>query len=128
MKVLLVEPSATLRRALRNVLTSLSADPILVATDGMRALELTDSRVDLVITEWTLPTMSGLELVKRLRANPEVSKVPVLMLTGRNGKDDVLEAMSAGVNGYLLKPFTSDALRNSILGLSIAMEDEKRAA
>jgi two-component system chemotaxis response regulator CheY len=127
-KVLLVEPSATLRRALRNVLTSLAADPILVASDGVRALELTDSRVDLVITEWTLPTMSGLELVKRLRANPELSKVPVLMLTGRNGKDDVLEALNAGVNGYLLKPFTSDALRNSILGLSIAMEDEKRAA
>src|SRR5688572_28891340 len=106
MKCLLVEPSSTLRRAVKNALRSIGVDEIVDATDGSQAMSLGDASIDLVITEWTVPGVSGIELIKRLRENPETSKAAVLMLTARNRKSDVLEALHAGVNGYPLKPFT----------------------
>ena len=124
MKCLLVEPSATLRRALGNALRRAGVPEIVVATDGLQAVALADSSFDLVVTEWTVPSLSGLELIKRLRANPETSEASLLMLTSRAGKEDVLEALQAGVNGYLLKPFTGDGLRQSLEAL-IAVENDE---
>jgi two-component system chemotaxis response regulator CheY len=114
MKCLVVDPSATLRRALRNTLKTLGAVEVIEAADGEQALERTGEGVDLVITEWNLPVVSGVDLVKRLRANPATASLRILMLTPRNGKNDVLAALDAGVNAYLLKPFTAESLRNSI--------------
>jgi two-component system chemotaxis response regulator CheY len=127
-KCLVVEPSATLRRALRNALRGLGADEILEAAEGQQAVAMGDASLDLLITEWAVPGLSGVELVKRVRANPETSNVSVLMLTSRNGKEDVLEALHAGVNGYLLKPFTLEALLQSIQSLLAAAGDEAQAA
>lgn len=128
MKCLLVEPSATLRRAVRKALHTIGIDEIVDATDGSHALTLGDASIDLVITEWTVPGVSGIELIRRLRAHPETSKAPVLMLTARNRKHDVLEALHAGVNGYLLKPFTFEGLKLSIETLIARMDDPAQAA
>lgn len=127
MKCLLVEPSATLRRALGNALRRAGVPEVVIATDGLQAVALADSSFDLVVTEWTLPSLSGLELIKRLRANPDTSEVSLLMLTSRAGKEDVLEALQAGVNGYLLKPFTGDGLRQSLETLIAIGHDEEQA-
>ena len=127
MKCMVVDPSATIRRALRNTLQTLGAAEVVEAADGQQALDRADASVDIVVTEWNLPAVSGLDLVKRLRANPETARTRILMLTPRNGKDDVLAALEAGVNAYLLKPFTVDSLKNSVEML-LGAEDERAAA
>jgi two-component system chemotaxis response regulator CheY len=123
-----VEPSATLRRAVKNALKAIGVDEIVEATDGSQALTLGDASIDLVITEWTVPGIGGIELIKRLKENPETSRAAVLMLTARNRKNDVLEAVHAGVNGYLLKPFTSEGLRHGIETLLAGLDDQAQAA
>lgn len=128
MKCLVVEPSATLRRALRNGLRAVGVVEILDANDVQQAIQLGDGTLDLVITEWNLPHVSGLELTKRLRANPETARARVLVLTSRNRKNDVVEAIGAGVNGYLLKPFNPETLRRSLEALIEAPMDGQAAA
>jgi two-component system chemotaxis response regulator CheY len=68
----------------------------------------------MVITDWNMPTMGGLELVKSLRASPQTSKVPILMVTTRSVKEDILQAVEAGVNSYILKPFTPQVLKEKL--------------
>lgn len=117
MKCLVADPSATLRRALRNALAGIRCDEIVEAADGQQALDRCDASVDVVITEWNLPVLSGVDLVRRLRSQPDTANVRVLMLTARNQRADVLEAREAGVNRYLLKPFTLEALRHHLEAL-----------
>jgi len=114
MRCLVVDPSTTMRRIFRNSLRSVGCDEIIEASDGKNALELCRGAIDAVITEWNMPGMSGVEMVKQLRANPETADARILMVTARNVKEDVIEATSAGVNGYLLKPFTPEALKLKI--------------
>ena len=129
MKFLLVDPSATMRRVLKNALTAVECDEIIEAADGRQALERCDASVDVAITEWSLPVLNGIELVKRWRANPETSKVRVLMLSTRNSRADVLEAVQAGVQHYLLKPFTAENLRLKLEDLvPPAADDQAKAA
>lgn len=128
MKCLVVEPSATLRRAVRNALRAIGVEEIVEVGDGTQALTLGDSSVDLVITEWTLPGLAGIGLIQRLKQNPETSRAPVLMLTARNRKHDVLEAIQAGASGYLLKPFTADQIKQSIEALLSGTDDQAQAA
>lgn len=129
MKCLVVEPSATLRRAVRNALRVAGVEEVVEASDGPQALSLADASIDLVITEWTVPGVSGIDLVQRFRANPETSRAALLLLTSRNTKDEVMRAVQAGVNGYLLKPFTFEGLRQNIERvLAGTGDDQARAA
>jgi two-component system chemotaxis response regulator CheY len=114
MKCLVVDDSAITRRILVNSLRTIGFTKIIEAGDGKQALELCTPDVDVVITDWNMPGMPGVELVRSLRSNPEFASIPMLLITARNGKDDVVEAASAGVDGYIIKPFTPDVLKNKL--------------
>ena len=111
MKCLVVDDSAITRRILVNSLRRVGFDQIIEAMDGKQALNVCTPDVDVVITDWNMPNMAGVELVRSLRANAELAGIPVLLVTARNGKDDVVEAANAGVDGYVVKPFTPDTLK-----------------
>lgn len=114
MKCLIVDDSAMMRRILANSLRTIGFTHILEAADGKSAMDLCTPDVDVVLTDWNMPGMPGVELVRNLRSHPELSKIRVLLITSRNGKDDVVEAANAGVDGYVIKPFTPDVLRSKI--------------
>ena len=113
MRFLVVDDSTTMRRILVNSLKSLGHNDIVEAGDGREALTKCDG-VAMILTDWNMPNMSGLEFVKALRANPATAALPVVMVTTRSGTDDITTAVSAGIQDYILKPFTPDALRDKI--------------
>jgi two-component system chemotaxis response regulator CheY len=114
MKILVVDESALMRRILVRAISSLARVEIVEAADGVAALERCDGSVDLVVTDWSMPVMGGLELTKHLRANPTTSNLPVIMVTARNLRSNVAEAAEAGVSAYLLKPISPEGLRRKI--------------
>lgn len=114
MKFLVVDDSAVTRRIIVNALSRLGHLDVLEAADGQAALQQCDTSVDVVITDWNLPGMSGVELVRTLRANPDLAHLPILLVTARNVKQDVVEAAQAGVNAYIVKPFTLEILQHKL--------------
>ena len=114
-KVLFVEVSPTMRRIIANSLQRLGYSDIIEAENGVDALnKLEGHKIDLVVTDWNMPEMNGAELVKTLRSMPEYGDVPIVMITTRGMKDDVMTAMKLGVNGYVIKPFTPDVLKTKL--------------
>jgi two-component system chemotaxis response regulator CheY len=114
MKCLVVDDSATMRRIVVNALKTIGYANIVEAADGQDALAKCDGSIEMVITDWNMPTMGGLELVKSLRADPRTAKVPILMVTTRSVKEDILQAVEAGVSSYILKPFTPQVLKEKL--------------
>ncbi|HTS88789.1 MAG TPA: response regulator [Gemmatimonadales bacterium] len=114
MKCLVVDDSATMRRIVVNALKSIGYDDVVEAADGNDALQKCDASIELVITDWNMPVMGGLELVKGLRGKPDHAKTPILMVTTRSVKEDILQAVEAGVSSYILKPFTPQVLKEKI--------------
>lgn len=117
MVCLLVDPSITMRRIITHILRSAGFETILEAGDaGEAAAHLGEqgNPLSLMITEWDLPAGSGLDLVAQLRGNQESAETPVLMLTARNSREEVMQAVEAGVDGYVLKPFSPELLRAKI--------------
>jgi two-component system chemotaxis response regulator CheY len=114
MKCLVVDDSATMRRIVVNALKSIGYENVVEAGDGSDALARCDATVELVITDWNMPVMGGLEFVKALRGNPQHAKTPILMVTTRSVKEDIMQAVEAGVSGYILKPFTPQVLKEKI--------------
>jgi len=115
MKVLFVEDSPTMRRIIANSLHRLGFAEILEAENGVDALEKIEGlKVDLVVTDWNMPEMNGADLVRTLRGMAEYNEVPIIMITTRGMKDDVMTAMKLGVNGYVIKPFTPEVLKSKI--------------
>lgn len=114
MKCLVVDDSAITRRILVNSLRTAGFDEIVETTDGKQALQLCDDTVDIVITDWNMPGMSGVEMVRNLRTNPAFAKLPILLVSARSVHKDVVEAAKAGVDGYVVKPFTPETLRAKI--------------
>ena len=118
MRVLVVDDSSTMRRIIVNTLKKLGYEDTFEAGDGREALKSLDTRrADVIVTDWNMPEMSGPQFVEALRAQPEHTKVPVLMVTTQAAQEDVIVALRAGVNDYLIKPFTPDALRDKIESL-----------
>lgn len=114
MRFLVVDDSATMRRIVANSLKRIGYEECVEAGDGAEALERFDSSVDFVITDWNMPTMTGLEFVRALRNRPEGKSVPVLMVTTRSVREDIVQAAQAGVNNYVVKPFTPQVLKEKI--------------
>jgi len=114
MKCLVADESSLMRRIMIRALATLEHRDVIEVTDGVEALQHCDQSVGLVITDWTMPTMSGVEMVRHLRANPATASVPVIMVSSRNLRESVAEAVEAGVNAYLLKPVSAETLRNKI--------------
>jgi len=114
MKFLVVDDSATMRRIVINSLQRIGFSETVEAGDGVEALAKFDSSVSFVITDWNMPNMSGTEFTKVLRTRDAGRHVPVLMVTARSVKEDILVAMEAGVNNYIVKPFTPALLKEKI--------------
>ena len=114
MKCLVVDDSATMRRIVVNALKSIGYDNVVEAGDGSDTLQKCDGSIELIITDWNMPVMGGLDFVKALRANPAHAKTPILMVTTRSVKEDILQAVEAGVSSYILKPFTPQVLKEKI--------------
>ena len=114
MKFLVVDDSATMRRIVINSLQRIGYTDYVEASDGQEALAKFDGSVRFVITDWNMPNMSGTDFTRALRARPDGATIPVLMVTARSVKEDILTAMEAGVNNYIVKPFTPQVLKEKI--------------
>jgi two-component system chemotaxis response regulator CheY len=115
MKVLVVDDFATMRRIIKNVLKQIGFTNILEADDGTTALGvLKENKVDLIIADWNMPKMTGLDLLKRIRGEESTKHIPFVMVTAEAQKDNVLQAVQAGVSNYIVKPFTADAVKEKL--------------
>ncbi|MBW7886956.1 MAG: response regulator [Bacteroidetes bacterium] len=114
-KFLVVDDSQTMRRIVINALKVIGFDTVVEAGDGKEALQkLQEENPNFVITDWNMPEMNGLDLVKAIRSTDAYGMLPVLMVTTRGNKTDVIEAMQAKANNYIIKPFTPQALKEKI--------------
>lgn len=115
MRILIVDDSTTARRILKESLLKIGYNDFTEAGDGSDAFyKLKTTHFDLVITDWNMPNMNGLELLKKIRSLPETANIPVLMITTRGTKEDVIEAVKAKLNNYMVKPFTPEILKSKI--------------
>jgi two-component system chemotaxis response regulator CheY len=115
LKILAVDDSPTMRRIIINTLKRAGFSDVLEASDGRDALaKMKVEKVNFVITDWNMPEMDGLAFVTALRSMGEYKSLPILMVTTRSVKDDIMEALKAGVNNYIVKPFTPDTLKEKI--------------
>lgn len=115
MKILVVDDYATMRRIVRNLLDQIGHKDVEEATNGVEAFEkLKASRFDLVISDWNMEPMTGLELLKHIRADATLAKLPVIMVTAESKTDNVIAAKQAGASQYIVKPFTAETLKAKI--------------
>ena len=115
LKILAVDDSPTMRRIIVNTLKRAGYDDVTEASDGKDALaKMKVEQFNFVITDWNMPEMDGLTFVSQVRSSAEFKDVPILMVTTRSVKDDIIEAMKAGVNNYIVKPFTPETLGEKI--------------
>jgi two-component system chemotaxis response regulator CheY len=114
-KILVVDDFATMRKVIRNLLKQVGYENIAEAEDGVLALRVLKSqKVDLVISDWNMPNMTGLELLKAVRADEDLKTTPFLMVTAEALQDNVIAAVKAGVSNYIVKPFTAEVLNEKI--------------
>ncbi|MEP6731903.1 MAG: response regulator [bacterium] len=114
MKFLVVDDSVTMRRIIVNSLQRIGYTDTVEAGDGFLALSKFDASIQFVVTDWNMPNMSGIEFARALRARPDGKNIPILMVTTRSVREDILAAVDAGVNNYILKPFTPSVLKEKI--------------
>ncbi|MGM0412922.1 MAG: chemotaxis response regulator CheY [Pseudomonadota bacterium] len=115
MKILIVDDFSTMRRIIKNLLRDLGFNNTDEADDGQTALpKLQKGDFDFLVTDWNMPGMDGLQLLKEVRADPKLQSLPVLMVTAEQKKEQIVEAAKAGVNGYIVKPFTAHTLDEKI--------------
>jgi two-component system, chemotaxis family, chemotaxis protein CheY len=114
MKFLVADDSATMRRIVINSLQRIGFAEFVEAEDGTSALARFDASVGFVITDWNMPNMNGLEFARAVRGHPAGATVPILMVTTRSVREDILAAVEAGVNNYIVKPFTPQVLKEKI--------------
>ena len=115
MSILVVDDFSTMRRIISNVLRQLGYENIVEAEDGTKALAILDTQqIDFVITDWNMPQMSGLDLLKAIRANKDKKHIPVLMVTAEAMQENIIAAAQAGVNNYIVKPFDAKTLSDKI--------------
>ena len=114
-RILIVDDFSTMRRIVKNLLNDLGFFNTAEADDGMTALvELKKAPYDLVVTDWNMPGMPGIDLLKAIRADASLAKIPVLMVTAEAKREQIIEAAQNGVNGYIIKPFTAQTLEEKL--------------
>jgi two-component system chemotaxis response regulator CheY len=116
MKILVVDDFSTMRRIIKNILKQIGFTNVDEAENGQAALaKIGDGgNYDFVISDWNMPEMTGIELLKQVRANEATKDLPFLMVTAEAKKENVVEAVKAGVNNYIVKPFTAEVLQEKI--------------
>ena len=114
-KILVVDDFSTMRRIIKNLLRDLGFTNTAEADDGLTALPmLQGGGFDLLVTDWNMPGMQGIDLLKAVRADPKLAHMPVMMVTAEQKKEQIIEAAQAGVNGYIVKPFTAATLKEKL--------------
>lgn len=114
-RILVVDDFPTMRRIVRNLLADLGFNNLDEAEDGVQALErLNNTKVGLVLSDWNMPNMDGLTLLTKIRADPNLAAIPVLMVTAEAKKENIIAAAQAGANGYVVKPFTAAVLEEKL--------------
>ncbi|WP_166371908.1 chemotaxis response regulator CheY [Psychromonas sp. SA13A] len=115
MKILIVDDFSTMRRIIKNLLRDLGFTNTYEADDGHTALPMLKSgNFDFVVTDWNMPIMQGIDLLKEIRKDPQLKHLPVLMVTAEAKREQIIEAAQAGVNGYIVKPFTAGTLKEKL--------------
>ena len=115
MKILIVDDFSTMRRIIKNLLHDLGYDNLHEADDGTSALPLLKAgSFDFLITDWNMPGMQGIELLRAVRSDRKLNTLPVLLVTAEARRDQIVMAAEAGVNGYIVKPFTAQTLKDKI--------------
>jgi len=115
MKILIVDDFSTMRRIVKNLLRDLGFNNTQEADDGLTALPmLKKGDFEFVVTDWNMPGMQGIDLLKNIRADAELKHLPVLMITAEAKREQIIEAAQAGVNGYIVKPFTAATLKEKL--------------
>jgi two-component system, chemotaxis family, chemotaxis protein CheY len=115
MRILIVDDFSTMRRIVKNLLGDLGYTNTTEADDGKTAWPLLQAgNFDFVVTDWNMPGMTGIELLKAIRGDARIAKTPVLMVTAEAQREQIIEAAQAGVNGYIIKPFTAQTLKEKI--------------
>jgi two-component system chemotaxis response regulator CheY len=123
LKILVVDDSSTMRRIIKNTLARLGYKDILEGGDGVEGWDAMNANpdIEMLITDWNMPEMNGLELVKKVRADERFVDLPIIMVTTEGGKAEVITALKAGVNNYIVKPFTPQVLKEklgAVMGVS----------
>jgi two-component system chemotaxis response regulator CheY len=114
-KILVVDDFSTMRRIVKNILKQLGYENIEEAEDGAQAFnKLKTGNFGFVVSDWNMPNMDGLELLKKVRSDPDLKALPFLMVTAEAEKDKVIEAIKAGVSNYIVKPFTAEVLKEKM--------------
>ncbi len=114
-RILVVDDFATMRRIVRNILREIGFSNFDEAEDGAQALQkLHASPFDFVVSDWNMPNMQGIDLLRAIRADPKLKHIPVLLVTAEAKRENILEAAQAGVNGYIVKPFTPETMREKL--------------
>jgi len=115
MRVLVVDDFATMRKIIKNVLKQISIDNVVEAENGKHALDvLKKEEIDLIISDWIMPEMTGIDFLKACKGDDEIKNVPFLMVTAEAQKDCIMEAIKSGVDNYIVKPFTPEKLQGAI--------------
>ncbi|MBI5098485.1 MAG: chemotaxis response regulator CheY [Nitrospirae bacterium] len=115
MKILVVDDFSTMRRIVKNLLKQLGYENIEEAEDGAQAYsKLKNGGYGFVVSDWNMPNMDGLDLLKKVRSDPELKDLPILMVTAEAEKEKVITAIQAGVNNYIVKPFTGEVLKEKM--------------
>ncbi|CAN7367570.1 chemotaxis response regulator CheY [Pseudoxanthomonas sp. LjRoot168] len=115
MRILIVDDFSTMRRIIKNLLNDLGYTNTAEAEDGNSALTaLGQGSFDFVVTDWNMPGMTGIELLKAIRADDRYKTLPVLMVTAEAKREQIIEAAQNGVNGYIIKPFTAQTLEEKL--------------
>jgi two-component system chemotaxis response regulator CheY len=115
MKILIVDDFSTMRRIIKNLLRDLGFNNTVEADDGLTALPILNAGgIDFLVTDWNMPGMQGIDLLKTVRADDKLASLPVLMVTAETKREQIIEAAQAGVNGYIVKPFTAATLKEKI--------------
>jgi len=114
-KILVVDDFPTMRRIVRNLLKELGFENVDEAEDGQVALDkLRGGNFEFVVSDWNMPNLDGLEMLKQIRADPVMAKLPVLMVTAEAKKENIVAAAQAGASGYVVKPFTAATLEEKL--------------
>jgi two-component system, chemotaxis family, chemotaxis protein CheY len=115
MKILVVDDMSTMRRIVKNIMKQLGFANVEEAENGKDALDkLTAESFGFVISDWNMPVMTGIELLRAIRANDKLKTLPVLMVTAEAQKENLVEAIQAGVSNYIVKPFTAEVLQEKM--------------
>lgn len=115
MRVLIVDDFSTMRRIVRNVLKQIGFANMVEADNGKSALKiLKKENIDLILCDWNMPEMPGIDLLKAIRSDAELKNIPFVMVTAEAQKDNIIEAVKAGVNSYIVKPFTAETVSEKL--------------